>query len=526
MNQPMSSTNRNRNIFVAGGILLAGIIVGVLLTANLNWTASSEAQQGVAPPVNVGYNASSTPLLTSGGESPFVAVADRVAPTVVNITSDRKISVGNGNMDDFFHNSPFWDWFNPHGQGQGQGEEDEETPQPRRRREFHSPSTGSGMIISRDGYILTNNHVVEDADKLTVKTHSGKEYSATVIGTDPETDVALIKVEHSFEPTDVALVGNSDNLKVGDWAIAMGNPLGLDWTLTVGVISAQGRSNLAIQGGGPNYQNFIQTDASINFGNSGGPLCNIHGEVIGVNTAINPSGQGIGFAIPINMAMKVVDQLRTSGAVARGYLGIRPTPLTDELRSATGFPAEGNGIFVDMVEKGKPADGGGMKDGDIITKFNGKDIDDVDKFRMLVADHQPGEKVDCEVWRNGDYRRLDFTLGDRAKLATFLGRNNQQPEAQPTEEKWLGVTVEPIRESDARTLNLENSEGVLVTDVDPDGKAADKLRERDVIIEINRKPVTNMDDFRSLSGELKGSEKAVLFRIIRGGNRTFVAVEP
>jgi Do/DeqQ family serine protease len=521
-----SNPHRNRNLFVAGGILFAGIIVGILLTAKLQWTPASEAQQGIAPPVNVGYNSTNIPLTGPNGESPFVAVSDRVAPTVVNITSDRKISVGGGSMDEFFHNSPFRDFFNPHGQQQPDDPEGEQPKQRRPKREFNSPSTGSGMIISRDGFILTNNHVVEDADKLTVKTHSGKEYTATVIGTDPETDVAVIKVDHMFEANEVALMGNSDNIRVGDWAIAMGNPLGLEWTLTVGVISAQGRSNLAIQGGGPNYQNFIQTDASINFGNSGGPLCNIHGEVIGVNTAINPSGQGIGFAIPINMATRVVEQLRTNGAVARGYLGIRPTPLSDEMRSAIGFPTESKGIFVDMVEKGKPADNGGLKDGDIITKFNGKDVEDVDKFRMLVADHQPGEKVACEVWRDGDYRNLDFTLGDRAKLATFLGRNNEQPEAQPTEESWLGVTVETIRESDARSMNLENTDGVLVTDVDPDGKAADKLRERDVIIEINRKPVNSMEDFRALAADLKSSEKAILFRVIRGGNKTFIAVEP
>ncbi|MBI5058559.1 Do family serine endopeptidase [candidate division KSB1 bacterium] len=520
----MSATksHRNRNLVVTGGVLLVGILAGVLLTAKLNWTESSTAQ-GVAGPVNVGYNAVSAPLVNNDGESPFVAVAERVSPTVVNITSDRKITFGGGDMPDLFRDSPFWEWFHPRGQGEG---DQENTPRPHsKKKEYHSPATGSGIIISRDGYILTNNHVVEDADKLSVKVLDGKEYVATVVGADPETDVAVIKVDHMFDATAVALIGDSEKLRIGDWAIAMGNPLGLDWTLTVGVISAEGRSNLAIQGGGPAYQNFIQTDASINFGNSGGPLCNIHGEVIGVNTAINPSGQGIGFAIPINMAMKVVKQLRENGAVARGYLGIRPAPLTDDIRSAIGFPENGKGIWVDMVEKGKPADEGGLRDGDVITKFNGKDVDDVDKFRMLVADHTPGQKVNCDIWRSGDNRSLTFTLGDRAKLATFLGKGGEKPESQKTDEKWLGITVEPVTEQLAEALELDGTFGVVVTDVDADGKAAEKLQERDVIIEIDRKTVDSVSDFRDIASSLKDANKAVLFRIIRGGVKTFVAID-
>ncbi len=505
-----------KNLWLAAILIVVGLAAGVLLTARMDWTAPSNAQS--APPVNYNYTASSTPLVMPNGESPFVAVAERVSPTVVNITTDRKVTQ-NDQMDDFFRDSPFWEFFHP----------DQSTPQrPRKQREFHMPASGSGIIISRDGYILTNNHMVEESDKVTVKLQNGREYTAETIGTDPETDVAVIKVDHTFEPTEVAAIGNSDDIKIGDWAVAVGNPLGLDWTLTVGVISARGRSNLAIQGGGPSYQDFIQTDASINFGNSGGPLCNIHGEVIGVNTAINPSGQGIGFAIPMNLAMKVVDQLRTSGAVSRGYLGLLPRELTSDLRSAVDLPEEENGVFVERVDKGTPAEEGGLQAGDVITEFAGKKIKDVTQFRMLVADQKPGQSVTAEVWREGKKHESTFMLGDRAKLASFLGRKEKDSaeDAEPAKEKWLGIEVQPITEAVARALNLDDQSGVIVTDVDPDGPAADKLQERDIIIEIDRKPVESVDDFREISKNLKREKRAILFRLIRNGQRTFEAVEP
>ena len=514
----MSKTREHltRNLWVAGLLVVVGIVAGVLLTARMEWTTPSQAESAAAPPVNYNYAASSIPLVTPSGESPFVAVAERVAPTVVNITSDRKVAQSD-QFDEFFRDSPFWEFFHRN---------QDEPQRPRRQREFHMPATGSGIIISRDGYILTNNHVVEGADKVTVKVLNGREYTAETIGTDPETDVAVIKVDHTFEASEIAAIGNSDDIKIGDWAVAMGNPLGLDWTLTVGVVSARGRSNLAIQGGGPSYQDFIQTDASINFGNSGGPLCNIHGEVIGVNTAINPSGQGIGFAIPVNMAMKVVDQLRSNGAVSRGYLGLLPRELTGELRSAVDLPESENGVFVERVDKGTPAEEGGLQAGDVIIEFANKKVKDVTQFRMLVADQPPGQSVSATVWREGNKQDMSFMLGDRAKLASFLGRNEKEAEVEPTKESWMGIEVEPVTEAVARALDLDGVYGVIVTDVDPDGPAADKLQERDVIIEIDRKTVDSMDDFREISKTLKREKRAILFRLIREGQRTFEAIEP
>jgi serine protease Do len=227
------------------------------------------------------------------------------------------------------------------------------------------------------------------------------------------------------------------------------------------------------------------------------------------------------------MAMKVVEQLRTNGAVSRGYLGLLPRELTNELRSAVDLPEAENGVFVERVDKGTPAEEGGMQAGDVITQFAGKKIKDVTQFRMLVADQKPGQSVSAEVWREGKTQNFNFMLGDRAKLASFLGRQEKPTEEEePAKEKWLGIEVQPVTEAVARALDLEGTYGVIVTDVDPDGPSADKLQERDVIIEIDRKSVDSMDDFREISKNLKREKRAILFRLIRGGQRTFEAIEP
>jgi Do/DeqQ family serine protease len=510
---PKPTGSIRKSFFIVFSLVALGVIAGVLLTARMEWTAPTTAQI-TAPPVNMNYTAQATPFVTESGESPFVAVAERVANTVVNITSNRKMGQTT-NMEDMFRDSPFWEFFH-------RGMPDQQQPD-RRRKDFTVPSTGSGIIISSDGYILTNNHVVEKSEKITVKLHDEHEYTAELIGADPETDVALIKIKHDVDPSSVALIGNSEKIKIGDWAIAVGNPLGLDWTLTVGVISAKGRSGLAIQGGGPSYQDFIQTDASINFGNSGGPLCNIHGEVIGVNAAINPSGQGIGFAIPINMAMKVVDQLRDRGKVSRGYLGMQPRELTAEFKSAMGLPEDAKGVFVEKVDKNTPAEKGGLEASDVITEFGGRTVNDVAQFRMAVADFPPGSEVTAKITRNGKNKELTFTLGDRGQLASFMGKGN---EPEPASETWLGLSVESVTESMGRAMDLEDASGVIVTDVDPDGPAAGKIQERDVIIEIDRQPIKSVSDFRKVADSYKDRKKAILFRVIRNGQKTFEAVEP
>lgn len=501
-----------RNSLIAASIAISGLIVGVLFTSQMHWTTPTEAQfvSGAAGPVNEEMTTTSA-FMTESGESPFVAVADRVGPTVVNITSDRVITRSNS-MDEFFENSPFWEFF--------QHPQIDQSP---KKREWHSPATGSGMIISRDGFILTNNHVIDEAEKVTVKIMNGHEYEAEIIGKDPETDIALIKVNHTFGADEVALIGDSDKLRIGDWAVAMGNPLGLEWTLTVGVVSAKGRSNLSIAGGGPSYQDFIQTDASINFGNSGGPLCNIHGEVVGVNSAINPSGQGIGFAIPINMAMKVVTQLRETGTVARGYLGMLPRELTPELRSAVGLDEDAPGVFVERVDPKTPAAQGGLEAGDVIVKFGLKDVKDVQEFRMAVADYPPGSSVDAMIMRNGEKKKLNFVLGNRAELASLFGK-----EAEPAvpSGNWLGIEVGPVNEAMARALRLDGTYGVIINNIEDDSPAVEKLKEGDVIIEIDREAVDDLNDFKRIAADHHNSKKAMLFRIVRDGTKTFEAIEP
>ncbi|MFH1011755.1 MAG: trypsin-like peptidase domain-containing protein [bacterium] len=499
-----------KNLLIVIGLSLICVGIGVLLSAKFQWTPPLNAEE---PWQKTGSLSAALPLVNEGS-SPFVAVANRVKPTVVNITAERK--VGGVEMWDpfnFFEDSPFWEFFH-------RGPDKPKSP-----RSFRVPSSGTGIIIGREGYILTNNHMVQDAVEVRVKLVNGGERKAEIIGTDPETDVALIRIDAKLEENQVAFLGNSDEIQIGDWAIAVGNPLGLDWTVTVGVISAKGRTNLPIQGGGPSYQDFIQTDASINFGNSGGPLCNIKGEVIGMNTAINPSGQGIGFAIPINLAMKVVDQLKVSGKVARGYLGMMPRELTPELREASGVSKDVKGVFVERVDPKTPAEEGGLEAGDIVTEVDGKPVEDVTQFRMNIADHAPKSKVALRVLRAGKEKVLNFTLANRGDFASRLGI--QEP-AKPEEEEepFLGIRVEELTQANARSLNLEEDRGVVITQVDPDGPSRNKLREGDVIVKIDRVEINNIDDYRQAVRTFKDRREAILFRLIRNGVKTFEAVEP
>ncbi|MBU1650869.1 trypsin-like peptidase domain-containing protein, partial [bacterium] len=377
-------------------------LLGILFASRMEWTPQSSAE----PDSGISEALQSSGLINEQGESPFVAVAQKVKPSVVNIVAKKQ---SKGKSRESFDFGPFRDFFppdmfpeNPHG----------------------TTSGGSGIIVDQHGFILTNNHVVEDATEITVKDADGHEYKAEVIGTDPQTDLAVIKIEDGkFKPHQVAEFGDSDAIKVGDWAIAIGNPYGLDFTVTVGVISAKGRSNLAIAGGGPVYQNFIQTDASINFGNSGGPLIDVRGRVVGVNTAINAQAQGIGFAIPIKLAKNIYEQLRTDGEVVRGYLGMVPRELDDATREALGLDRDVQGVFVDMVEEGTPADKGGLKAGDVITKVDDFTVNDPSSFRFMIADKKPDSKIGMDILRDGKRKELNFKLGNRADFAAGTPHN-------------------------------------------------------------------------------------------------------
>ncbi|MBZ0263474.1 trypsin-like peptidase domain-containing protein [bacterium] len=431
-------------------------------------------------------------------ESPFVTVGEMLKHAVVFIKVEKERTV---------NAIPFHEFFG------------RPSPQPERKQIV--PSSGSGVIIDKEGYILTNNHVVEDATKIVVKLADGEEQNAELIGTDPETDLALIKID-KVHPDHVASLGDSDEMRIGDWAIAMGNPLGLEWTLTVGVISAKGRSNLRIGGRGPAFQDFLQTDASINFGNSGGPLANIRGEVIGINTAINTSGQNIGFAIPINMAKEVVQDLRETGSVSRGYLGMLPTELTEVMKEALKIDDDLKGVFVETVEPNTPASEGGLEPADVVIKVDGKTVADVQDFRFRVAAHKPDSKMELTILRNGKEKDLHFVLGDRADYIASA-RTGQPAQA----DTWMGITVAGLQSPEARQGRIAVKEGVLITKVENGSAAEGNLSPGDVIVKIGSQSVTGMSDWQKVTRDLKDSKKAVLVQFHPGGQEItrFVALK-
>jgi len=440
--------------------------------------------------LSIAQTQSKYPLDATSFNSPFVSVADRLKPSVVFINVIREENVQSM--------SPFWEFHPFLGPNKERGEQEQ------RKRKV--PSSGSGLIIDELGYVLTNNHVVENATEITIKLADGSERNGEIVGMDPDTDLALVKIG-AVDKEYVAPLGDSDNIRIGDWAIAMGSPLGLEWTLTVGVISAKGRSNLNIAGGGPVFQDFIQTDASINFGNSGGPLANIHGEVIGINAAINARAENIGFAIPINIAKDVVEQLINTGSVERGYLGMIPTPLTQLMKEALNLDEDTKGVFVEAVEPNTPASDGGLEESDVIIEVDGKNVKEVTDFRFRVARHAPDDKMELTVLRNGKKKKLDFTLGSRS---AYLGTANVAPSV--TKESWMGLNVESLNRSNAQRYNFEVEEGMLVTGLENDSPAAGKLRRGDVIVEIDQQEVLTVSDFNEVTSSLLDEDRAILVK--------------
>ncbi len=498
---------------VVASVLLVGIglACGLVLSSSLNLQNPLHARETAAE--------SAAPV----PQSPFVSVADKVVPAVVFIDVKKKVSgMARGSQFDF---SPFGDFFKQFGGPQGQQSDP--------HRGMTVPSSGSGFIISKDGYVLTNNHVISDASEIKVRLHDGREFKAKVVGTDPTSDVGVLKIEASDLPTVVE--GRADDVKVGDWAIAVGNPGGLEGTVTVGIVSAKGRTNLDIQGGTPQYQDFIQTDAAINFGNSGGPLCNIRGEVIGINTAINPSGQGIGFAIPIELAKHRSEQLIATGKVIRGYLGIRPDELSPELIAGMNLPESTKGVIVGQVESNTPAQKAGVHEGDVIVKFNGRSVRDVSNFRFQVADSKPGDRVVLDVLRDAKPMTLTATLTqfpDEQVAARTNGGDEGDGEdsadasASTVTVSWMGVSVSTLTPALVQAKNLSESRGVYVQDVDQDGAAAEAgLRPGDIIKKVDATPVSSVAEFRQAVKAGKASKKAIVLFIKRGTTTTFLGVQ-
>jgi len=445
------------------------------------------------------------------GTSVTADVAEKVGPAVVFIRTERTVdnnADGDGTPFEFFRE------FFP--------QQDDGRQQQRNRR---MPGGGSGFVFDDENRILTNYHVIKDADKITVvheEDGEEKEYDARVVGFDRYSDIAIIQVDKKAKLPKVAL-GDSDALRVGDWVMAIGTPFGqLQGTVTVGIVSAKGRNDLNIVGGEATYQNYIQTDASINFGNSGGPLVNMKGEAIGINTAINPSGQGIGFAIPINMAKNIMNELITKGKVRYGYLGIRLQELDKTLAKGMGLPVD-RGILVEDVYPDTPAAKAGIERRDVITKYDGQPVREDAKFRMMVGSTPVGKSVPVTVLRDGKEKNLNVTLAERPDEQALA--NAVTPESSA----WLGIHVEDARSNDARRqFNLDRGQaGVVVTGVD-DGSPADdaSLQQGDVITEVYTQTVGGLDDYITISKKLKDRKDPIAFLVKRGKTTNYVTVSP
>ena len=434
----------------------------------------------------------------------FADLAERLSPSVVNISTAQNVETGKDGdspIDDLFRE------LNPHGRDNG----------PRRVQ-----SLGSGFVISADGLVVTNNHVIEDADEIKVNFPDGLSLIAKVIGTDPQTDIAVLKIEHSA-PLPFVSFGDSDAARVGDWVIAIGNPLGFAGSVSAGIISARNRD---INAG--RYDDFIQTDAAINRGNSGGPLFNMDGEVIGVNTAIvSPTGGsiGIGFSVPSNLASSVVDQLQNFGVTRRGWLGVRIQTVNEELAEALGME-KAMGALVAEVTAGGPAEGSGIEAGDVIIKFDGKDVEEMRDLPRMVADTEVEKSVRVVVFRKGKTQTLKVTIGLLDEGATQQA--SVKPESSEDNDITLeafGLTLRPLSEAAREEFSVsEDVNGVLISDVLAGSVAAEKgVSAGDVIVEVGQEPVTSPAEIEAkISDAQSANRKSVLFLIQSEGDLRFV----
>ena len=429
----------------------------------------------------------------------FSSLSEMASPAVVNIRTVKTIK-GGGRVFRHFSRSPF---------GKDDPMEDffekffGEKPQ----QEFKQRSLGSGFIIDKEGYIVTNNHVIENADRIKVKLNNGKEFDAEIIGRDPNTDIALIKIKPARH-LPVVKMGNSDALKVGQWVIAIGSPFGLEHTVTAGIVSAKGR----VIGSGP-YDDFIQTDASINPGNSGGPLINMKGEVVGINTAIIASGQGIGFAIPVNLAKGVIEQLKQSGEVTRGWLGVAIQDLSEELAEYYGIKDK-NGVLVAEVFPGDPADEAGIKPNDIILEVNNKGVKTGRDLTTMIANTGVGKLVKIKLLRNGAEKTVEVRIAKRDGSKVYADKSKKGPEDE------LGIRVTKITPEIARRFNITSeAKGVIVVAIEPNSKAFEAgLTAGDIIKEINRTGINTADAYHSRIKKIKkGDSIEMLIKRINAG---------
>tara|TARA_R110000796_G_scaffold11478_7_gene38578 strand:- start:66201 stop:67697 length:1497 start_codon:yes stop_codon:yes gene_type:complete len=442
----------------------------------------------------------------------FADLAERLLPSVVNIATSQMVADRQGPDFQFPPGSPFEDLFRDFMDRNGQGGE-QGGPSPQKRR---ATALGSGFIISADGYIVTNNHVIDGADEISVRLHDGDTLDAKLIGRDPKTDVALLKVEPK-EDLPFVKWGSSDDARIGDWAMAIGNPFGLGGTVTAGIVSARNRNINQ----GP-YDDFIQTDASINRGNSGGPLFNLEGDVIGINSAIySPSGGsvGIGFAIPSAIAQSVVDQLKEYGRTRRGWLGVHIQTVTDDIADSVGLD-ESTGAMVAGVSDEGPAKEAGIKQGDVILTFDGKEVESMRRLPRIVADTKIGKDVDVVIWRDGKKQTVQVELGELEEDVVAANApasdDTESPAIAEASVDALGIKIANVNDELRTRYNLaEGTEGVIVTDVSSDSFAAEKgVRPGDIIIEASHSSVSNVEDVMDAVKSAVDDEKRTILMLI------------
>ena len=428
-------------------------------------------------------------------------VADVTRPSVVNISTTSTVTMQENPLGDFFNDPLFKRFF-------GDGSDHPSTP-----RKHKSSSLGSGVIVSNDGYVLTNYHVIKDAEEIKVILYDKREFTGKVIGSDPQTDIAVVKVDAKDLPA--IRMGDSHKLKAGDVVIAIGNPFGLNQTVTMGIVSAVGRANIGIS----DYEDYIQTDAAINPGNSGGALVNANGELVGINSAIfSTSGgyMGVGFAIPSDMANSVVQSILKHGKVIRGWLGVTIQNLTPELSKSFGLKEEKGALVTDVIKDG-PAGKAGVKRGDLIVEFEGKLVDDSTGLRNMVAGIAPGKEVQLKVIRHGKKETLSLPIGELP--AKMMAKNIELNNV------LKGVQVQQLTPDLRAGMNIPaNVEGVLVTDISEDSPSYGMMSKNDVIEEVDRKPVKGLKDYEEIVAKIRPSD-TVLLLLYRNGGYIYITVK-
>ena len=488
----------------------AAVFASTLLVTGIAWRGIADEKATAAKAATV---TSTLTAPVAGARDSYADVVNVVTPGVVTVHASGKAKVSPTQFqlpdgDDFFQQ-----FFGNRGR----------SPRGQQSRPFRQQALGSGVIVTTDGYVLTNYHVVDGADDIKVDLNDDRTLTAKVVGTDKPSDLALLKISGGdLHP--VAL-GNSDAVKVGDVVLAVGNPLGVGQTVTMGIISGKGRSTAGTGDG--SYEDFLQTDAPINHGNSGGALVNTKGELVGINSQILSNGGdgniGIGFSIPVNMAKRVMEDLRTKGKVSRSQLGVTVQQITPDMAASLGMK-DASGVIVAGVGADSAAAKAGIKQGDVIKSFNGKPVHDTNSLRNRVADAGPGSSADLVVVRDGTEKHVTAKL-DEANPDAIAARRGGESDGRSDDKTALGVSVTPLTPELAQQLKAKGAHGLVVEDVDPDGRAADAgIRQGDVIESVNRQPVGTIEDLRSAIK--KTSDRPALLLINRQGSEIFVTVKP